>query len=91
MTDMQCLATHPSHQRRGAGTLLLERVVDLARREGLHVYLQASPSGYPLYRKLGFEDVEHFDVDLGTLAGGEPGGESHRTVLMRLRAQGESG
>ena len=81
---MQRLATHPSHQHRGAATLLLERVKDVARREGLDVLLQATPSGYPLYRRMGLEDVAAFDVDLGVLAGEWPSGERYRNVLMKL-------
>ena len=81
---MQRLATHPSHQHRGAATLLLEHVKDLAQREGLDILLQGTPAGYPLYHKLGFEDVAAFEVDLGDLAGEGASGESYRTVLMKL-------
>ena len=88
--DMQRLATHPSHQHRGAATLLLEHVKDLARREGLDILLQGTPAGYPLYHKLGFEDVAAFEVDLGDLAGEGASGESYRTVLMKLGVGSES-
>ncbi len=83
--DLQWLATHPSHQHRGAGTLIMEHVCELSNREGLDVFLQATPSGYPLYHKLGFEDVAAFDVDLGTLAGEGTNGQIYRTVLMKRR------
>ena len=82
---LQWLATHPSHQHRGAGTLLMEHVCELANYEGLDVFLQATPSGYPLYHKLGFEDIAAFDVDLGILAGEVANGRNYRTVLMKMR------
>ena len=81
---MSRIATHPSHQHRGAATLLLEHVKDLAHREGLDILLQGTPAAYPLYHKLGFEDVAAFEVDLGDLAGKGASGESYRTVLMKL-------
>lgn len=84
--DLQWLATHPSHQHRGAGTLLMEHVRELANREGLDIFLQATPAGYPLYHKLRFEDVAAFDVDLGILAGKVANGRNYRTVLMKLRS-----
>ncbi len=86
------LATRPSHQHRGAATMLLRWLIDLAEREGLDLYLQATPTGYPLYRQFGFEDAAAFEVNLGDLGGTvEDGPEGpYRTVLMRFSVGGRT-
>jgi GNAT superfamily N-acetyltransferase len=61
---LNLLDTLPAHQRRGAGTKLLRWCADVADQYGLPIYLEASPAGYHLYRKFGFEDVENIDMDL---------------------------
>lgn len=38
--------------------------MDKADREGINAYLEASPTGYPLYRRFGFEDVHVQDLDV---------------------------
>jgi GNAT superfamily N-acetyltransferase len=50
------VAVHPDHQRKGAGTLLIQWGLDHAQKVGLPAYLEASVYGYPLYLKLGFHD-----------------------------------
>jgi hypothetical protein len=75
------LCTSPYHQRLGAGSALvsafLERLDSLnAQRRAngggggiqplLDGYLEASPPGYPVYSRLGFEDLEVLDLDLKT-------------------------
>lgn len=47
------LAVHPDHQRRGAGTLLVNWGFEKAKLLGLPAYLEASIAGYPLYLRLG--------------------------------------
>jgi hypothetical protein len=36
----------------------------LADEAGLPIFLQASPYGYPIYKRHGFETVKYFDIDL---------------------------
>ncbi|KAF7889913.1 uncharacterized protein EAF02_002328 [Botrytis sinoallii] len=48
---LNILVIHPSHQRRGIGTLLLEQGLKLADEKSLQVLLGASPWGIGLYRK----------------------------------------
>jgi ribosomal protein S18 acetylase RimI-like enzyme len=49
--------TVPDVQRRGIGALMTVRPLELARARGYHLgVLQSSQMGYPLYRRLGFED-----------------------------------
>ncbi|MCJ1311538.1 hypothetical protein MMC25_005211 [Agyrium rufum] len=48
----------PGHQRRGIGSVLLKHVLSIADDLGLESYLEATPEGEGLYRKLGFEHVD---------------------------------
>lgn len=57
-----------AHQGKGVGSALLRWGTELADGEGeggLPVWLEASPEGYGLYRKFGFEDVEVQDLPIG--------------------------
>ncbi|KAI3399569.1 hypothetical protein diail_6208 [Diaporthe ilicicola] len=56
------LAATPTRSRLGAGTALLQWGCDLADREHKTAWLEASPAGYSLYRRFGFEDVEVQDL-----------------------------
>ncbi|KAL2264247.1 hypothetical protein VTK26DRAFT_9023 [Humicola hyalothermophila] len=58
------LACRPDRQGLGAGTALLRWGLDLADSLGIPTHLEASPAGYPLYRKFGFEDIDVLDLDL---------------------------
>ncbi|GAB7351135.1 hypothetical protein MBLNU459_g1592t1 [Dothideomycetes sp. NU459] len=42
---LKTLATHPSHQGRGAGSMLIGWGLDRADEDGLEAYLEASPTG----------------------------------------------
>ena len=61
---LKILLTHPSHQRRGAGTALTRWGIEQARRRGLYTTVFASPMGLALYRRLGFWEVGRFQVRL---------------------------
>lgn len=54
--DLDMLGTHPDYRRRGAGSMLVRWGCELADRDGLVAYVDASPEGAALYRKFGFED-----------------------------------
>jgi hypothetical protein len=43
--------------------------MDLAAKRGLPIYTEATPGGQPLYRKLGWETVESWTVDLEKYGG----------------------
>ncbi|KAK0734723.1 hypothetical protein B0T26DRAFT_670977 [Lasiosphaeria miniovina] len=50
--------------RVGAGSALLEYGVKLADGLGLPTFLEASPKGYPLYCKFGYEDIDFVDFHI---------------------------
>ena len=60
---LNMLMTHPEHQRRGAGKMLVQQGTDLADKGRLPCYLEGSPQGHRLYLDMGFEDLETVDMD----------------------------
>ena len=42
------------YHRKGAGTLLIKNGCELADRDGVPAYVDASPAAYPLYERFGF-------------------------------------
>ncbi|KAF2018641.1 hypothetical protein BU24DRAFT_418161 [Aaosphaeria arxii CBS 175.79] len=60
---LNSLATHPEHQQRGAGRLLLKWGLDVADRAGLELYLDTSLRGRKLYEKEGFRLVKGVEFD----------------------------
>ncbi|KAE9371562.1 acyl-CoA N-acyltransferase [Stipitochalara longipes BDJ] len=69
------LATSPEYQRRGVASRLLGYGLEKADREGVKVYLSASPMGAVVYARLGFVEVGSLSVDLEEFGGGK--GERH--------------
>jgi len=74
---VQCKAlfTDPLFQGQGMGNALVEHGNRLADAAGLPIFLQASPYGYPIYEKHGFETVQCLDVDLREWAKGARSGD----------------
>ena len=67
-----CMAVDASHQGRGLGRRLLEHAHGAGRRAGVTTFLlEATPSGQPVYERLGYVD-EHETWNLGRPAR-EPG------------------
>ncbi len=57
------VATHPSYQRKGFSTILMEELHERSREEGIRtsfLFTRASFYAYDLYRKLGYKDVRGF-------------------------------
>jgi GNAT superfamily N-acetyltransferase len=77
---LNCLFVLPEYQRRGIGKLLLADGLKLADEAGVPVWLGASPSGYGLYLKHGFEEDLKLDIDF-TKYGGV--GESVHYCMIR--------
>lgn len=56
------IATPPEHRGRGYGAAVTARAVADGIADGAGwAYLQASPAGFPVYLRLGFSTVDHFD------------------------------
>ena len=79
---LSLLCTLPDHQRRGAAKMLLEKGAEIADREQLDSTLSASVTGLPLYRKVGFKEVEGgaCELDLRPFGGDEI---QVNTIMMR--------
>ncbi|KAI9875480.1 MAG: hypothetical protein M1830_008422 [Pleopsidium flavum] len=58
------LVTHPSHRGRGAASQLLQWGISQANTLHIPAYLEASPSGFPLYKKHGFVQLNSLNIDL---------------------------
>ena len=52
------LSTHPEHERRGAGSMLVKWGTDIADSLGMKSFVQGSRRGKPLYERHGFVDKE---------------------------------
>lgn len=61
---LKILLCHPDYQRRGAGTALTSWGIAEARRLWVPTTVFASPMGLRLYRKLGFQEIGRFRVQL---------------------------
>ncbi|KAH8110142.1 hypothetical protein DFH11DRAFT_1514638 [Phellopilus nigrolimitatus] len=59
----ELIYTHPSHRRRRVGATLLAHCIVLADAARLPLLLEASVSGVPLYRHLGFTEVYRSRVE----------------------------
>ncbi|KAI8714835.1 N-acetyltransferase domain-containing protein [Fusarium sp. LHS14.1] len=60
--DLDTLATHPDYQRRGAGSMLMKWGCDLADKNRVGAYVDASKAGAPLYERFGFVDESEPDA-----------------------------
>ncbi|PSR90330.1 N-acetyltransferase-like protein [Coniella lustricola] len=67
---LEILAVTTTRQRLGAGSALLAWGNQFADNHGYTYWLEASPQGYPLYRRFGFEAIEPHDVDLAPYGAG---------------------
>ena len=72
------VATLPEVRRQGLGTAMTLAAVRAARQLGYRTgILTASPAGYGLYRRLGFEECIHADIYVGPQDAGSSGGAQH--------------
>lgn len=56
------IATTPEFQGQGGGSALIRWGLERADAEGSDAYLESSPDALSLYRKFGFEEVNHLDT-----------------------------
>ncbi|KFY12801.1 hypothetical protein V492_03651, partial [Pseudogymnoascus sp. VKM F-4246] len=59
---MGLLATDPEFQGKGCATMLLRHGLDMADRDGRKAYIEATPAGLPLYKKLGWVVVDEAEI-----------------------------
>ncbi|KAM7194032.1 hypothetical protein V8F20_008128 [Naviculisporaceae sp. PSN 640] len=67
---LKILCTAPSRQRLGAGWSLITWGTALADQLGISTQLEASPPGYPLYKKAGYQPVGKHDLEVIKTYGG---------------------
>ena len=60
--DLTFLATDPSHEHRGAATLLVRWGVEQAVRERVPAYLESTADAGPVYEKQEFKAVEKISM-----------------------------
>jgi len=80
VTELEALYTLPEHERKGAGTALINWGIRLADSEGLHIRLLATSHSIRLYRKFGFVELEQVTFDLARW-----GGEGDFTYYLMSR------
>ncbi len=57
--------TEPDYRGKGLCTKLIQNLVDYGREKGLgRIDLSATKDGYPIYKKIGFQDKEHRYTDM---------------------------
>ncbi len=77
---MRLLVVLPSHQGRGIGRRMLEWGLEQADQLGVRAWIDASPAGLGLYKKLGWEEVSRLEIDLAEWGGKE--GDRDVTVSL---------
>lgn len=84
------LVTLPSYYRRGLGQRLIDWGLKIADEEGLVSYLEATPTGYPLYYRNGFRDIpgECLELDLKQFDWQGEGDGIQRTYCMKREPGG---
>ncbi|KAL2166109.1 hypothetical protein VTG60DRAFT_3292 [Thermothelomyces hinnuleus] len=58
------VCTDPAYQGQGVGTLLTRKVLELAKTDGLQVYLESTDVAIPMYQKLGFRVIDEFQMKI---------------------------
>lgn len=69
--DLHLLITHPSHRRRGAGSMLVKWGCDKADELGIMAACTASTAGEFVYKKNGFEVRKAVEMDLSPFGADE--------------------
>lgn len=57
-TDLSLIGTDPSHERRGAASLLIQWGLERSKRDNIPAYLESTMNAVPLYQRHGFKVAE---------------------------------
>lgn len=63
ITELDMMFTHPSHRRKGHGSLLMKYGMDIAATMAVEVIVEASDQGIHLYKKFGLRTIEKIAID----------------------------
>lgn len=80
MAVLDLLATLPEHQGKGIGSDFIKWGLEKADAMKRRAYLEATPEGYPLYCKYGWNPIEELTLDFGAYGGK---GTQKFVVMMR--------
>ncbi len=59
---LRSVAVHPHYRNRGSATLLVTRLVDQARQDGLHAVYLLTTTAEAYFRRFGFDTIVREDV-----------------------------
>jgi predicted acetyltransferase len=63
-TDLSAVGTATKYRKQGAASLCLEWGTTFADKKGLPGYVEGTPIGTSIYRRYGFEVVDHLKMEL---------------------------
>lgn len=70
---LSLIATNPKYFNQGAAKALILPMLEIADSEGRRTYLEATPTGRPLYEKWGFRVVDVLEFNLDELTADQHG------------------
>ncbi|KAM5360142.1 hypothetical protein ACJZ2D_013957 [Fusarium nematophilum] len=62
--ELTYIYVNSSHRRQGIGSLLMQEACSRAEAEGVTLSVCSEPAAYEFFKKRGFQDTRHVDIDL---------------------------
>ena len=69
--DFSAMGTATKYRNQGAASMLMETFVAEVDRRGLRAYVEGTAAALGVYKKYGFEEVDHLKLDLKPWKTGE--------------------